>query len=82
MIISGNFRPKAFVMNPKKTLPIKPPTHRIDAAHEASSIVILPDGNGVLSEVSKIIFGDDHPAVTPCPIKSKFTIRSYRFFQK
>lgn len=62
------------VMQPKKQFPIKPPIHKIDATQEASAIDILPDGNGLSSEVNKGILGLDQPAVAPLAIKCKFTI--------
>lgn len=63
--ISGNFRPNFDVIYPKMMLPINPPTHSKLAIHEASSIVIGPDGNGDSSDVRIRILGDDHPDVTP-----------------
>lgn len=77
--IKGNLRPKAFVINPKKILPMKPPKLKSDATQEASSMVILPDGSGVSSDVSRIILGEGHPTVTPYPIKSRLTGRKLRF---
>lgn len=35
--------------------------YRIEATHEASAIVILPDVNGESSEVSKIMLGLHQP---------------------
>lgn len=61
----GIFRPNALVINPKKIFPIKPPMHNSDATHDASSIVIGPDGNGVSFVINKIVLADGHPQVTP-----------------
>lgn len=65
MNISGNFLPNLLVTNPKNILPINPPTPISEAIQEASSIVILPDGNGVLSDVNRMMLGLAHPHVTP-----------------
>lgn len=70
---SGNFRPNLFVMNPNMMLPTNPPMHVSDATHDAWSIEILPDDNGVRFDVSNSIFGLGHPHVMPQPIISIFT---------
>lgn len=57
----GNFRPKADVMKPKNTLPIRPPNGQSEAIHVASTMVILPDGNGLSSDVNRIIDGEHQP---------------------
>lgn len=36
-----------------------------EAIHEPCSIVILPDGSGVSSDMSKSIVGDDQPMTAP-----------------
>lgn len=54
--------------------------HDSDAIHDASSIEILPEGNGVSFEASETIFGLGHPHVTPHPIDSKFTANGKKLF--
>lgn len=54
--------------------PNKLPTHKSDAIHEASSIVILPDGNGVSSDVSQKTAGLFHPSVVPNAMVNKFAV--------
>lgn len=78
----GIFRPKAFVINPKKKLPNKAPMHKHETTHEAFSIVILPDANGESSEVSKIMEGEHHPIFTPYPINKRLTVRKSIKFSK
>lgn len=63
--IMGFFRPNIFAMKPQKMLPIKPPTDKSDAIHEASSIVILPDDNGESSDISKMMLGIIQPPIIP-----------------
>lgn len=63
--IRGRFRPKWLVITPKITFPVRPPTFVSEVIHDISSIVSLPDGNGVLSDISKITFGLHHPTLTP-----------------
>lgn len=62
---NGHFRPSFFVVNPKNMSPIKPPIGNSAANHEASSIVIFPDGNNVSSDVSTGILGVTQPIFTP-----------------
>lgn len=70
---SGIFRPKRFVRNPNKMLPIKPPSDNKDAIHEISSMFNFPNGNGLLSDVSNVILAALHPTDAPCAIVTKFT---------
>lgn len=46
-------------------IPIIPPRHMNAAIHDASSIVILPDANGVSSDIKIKKFGLVQPHVTP-----------------
>lgn len=54
--------------------PNRQPAHKSDTIHEASSIVIFPDGNGVLSDVSNKVAGLANPSVIPNAIVNKFTV--------
>lgn len=47
-----------------------------EATQDASSIEIFPLGNGVSSDVNKIIDGLLHPSNTPNPMVAKFTVKS------
>lgn len=71
--IKGHFRPKLLVMTPIIMLAIKPPTTVSDAIHPASSIDILPDGNGDSSEVRIMIHKVPKPAPIPFANANKFT---------
>lgn len=64
-MINGHFLPKRLVINPKMIFPKIPPKNPRDTTHDASSIVILPDGSGVSSDINKIILGLAHPPVLP-----------------
>lgn len=55
--------------------PNRPPIQCEDAIKDASSIEILPDGNGVSPDVSRMIDGLTHPSNAPYPIIARFTIR-------
>lgn len=72
MIIKVHFRPNLFVIYPKRIFPKKQPRHRSDAIHDASSMFITPDRNGVSSDVSKTIVGLVHPSAMPNAIVSRF----------
>lgn len=74
MASRGFFRPNLLAMKPNSTFPINPPTHKSDAIQDASSISILPDGNGVSSDVSKLIVGLAQPTPIPSQTVSKFTV--------
>lgn len=69
-----HFRPNRSIMKPPIKAPGNAPNPIIDAIHEASSVVILPDGNGVTSDWRRIILGDVHPEFRPKPITNKFTV--------
>lgn len=57
MAINGFFRPNLLVMAPKKKVPIAPPAFINEATQLASSIVILPVGNGDSSDLRIIRLG-------------------------
>lgn len=61
--INGSLRPK--LLNPKNKFPINPPIYKMDPTHDASSIVIFPDGKGVSSDISRAILGLAQPPHTP-----------------
>lgn len=71
----GTFRPKLFVMKPKKMLHINAPTEYNDVTQDASSIVIFPVGNGESSDVSNIIFELVHPSSIPNTMVKRFTTK-------
>lgn len=74
MTNNGHFRPHFCVMYPYEIQPNKLPKANNDANHEASSIVIFPDGNGVSSDVSKTIVGDDQLLPIKTPIANTLTV--------
>ena len=53
--------------------PIKPPIAQSDAIHDASSVVILPVGNGDQSEVRIKILGLVQPTPIPQTKPNKLT---------
>lgn len=59
--IIGHFRPNRFIINPQSILPVMQLNAGNAANHEASSILILPDGRGDSSDVNTNIAGLDHP---------------------
>lgn len=61
MKINGNLRPNVEVTNPKMMLPSNPPKQGSEATQDASSIVILPVGNGDSFDVRINVLGDAHP---------------------
>lgn len=72
--INGNRRPNLFMIYPKIIFPNKDPTHCNDATQDASSMEIIPDGNGVSSDNNRISDGLLHPSNTPNPMVAKFTV--------
>lgn len=82
MNINGNFRPKLLMMQPKQMIPVKAPIDINDVTHDASSIVIFPDGNGDSSDINKITLGLAQPSKTPNPIVIKFTMELNKLQKK
>lgn len=72
--VKGHFRPYLFVTYPKNIFPNKQPIHNNDAIQEASSIDILPQGNGLLSDVRRKTAGLVHPSEIPNAVDNKFTV--------
>lgn len=68
------FRPSFFETYPQMIFPNAPPIDSKEAIHEASSIVIFPDGNGESSERSGIRLGPVHPDINPNPTGNRYTI--------
>lgn len=72
-INNGIFRPRRSVIHPNKKFPNTPPTHIIEATHEACAIVIFPASKGVSSDVSSNVLAEGHPQAAPYPIDIRFT---------
>lgn len=77
----GHLRPRVLVVNPKNISPMKPPIGRSAANHEASSIVILPDGNNVSSDVSRGMLGVIQPIFTPKRVVKMETVCHCRNYE-
>lgn len=73
MRYSDTFRPKLFAMQPNTIFAAMAPIDSNDVTHDASSIVILPLGNGVASDVKRTFIGLVHPSNNPNPMINKFT---------
>lgn len=59
-------------------VPIVPPIQEIEEIHDASVIEILPDGNGVSSDVRIGTCGPDQPDESPYVNVDKFTIHEMK----
>lgn len=69
----GIFLPKLVARIPNTIFENIPPTESSEVTQLAASIVILPVGNGDLSDVSRIFIGLDHPSNMPNWIMKRFT---------
>lgn len=62
-------------------VPTVPPIQEIDEIHDASVIEILPDGNGVSSDIRIGTFGPDQPDDNPYVSVDKLTIHKMKQIQ-
>lgn len=70
--INVRFVPMRIIKMPQKTLPVTPPSERIDPDHDSSSVVKGPELNGVSGDSKSGRAGENHPQPQPNPSISTF----------